>query len=75
LVDIPIWAWHGDADNAVPVERTRTMIAAIRQAGGCPKYTELNGIGHNSWTPAYENPDGLIPWMFEQKRGSRVPRA
>lgn len=68
LVKLPIWAWHGDADNAVPVERSRDMIAAITKAGGRPKYTELKGVGHNSWTPAYENPDGVVPWLFDQKR-------
>ena len=68
IKDLPIWAWHGDADDAVPVERSRTMIEAIKQAGGNPKYTELKGVGHNSWTPAYTDPQGLIPWMFEQRR-------
>ena len=34
LVGLPIWAWHGDADGAVPVERSRRMIAAIKEAGG-----------------------------------------
>ena len=53
LVGLPIWAWHGDADQAVPVERSRRMIAAIEKAGGKPKYTELPGVGHDSWTPAY----------------------
>jgi predicted peptidase len=68
LVKIPIWAWHGDADPAVPVERSRNMIAAIKAAGGSPKYTELKGVGHDSWNQAYHGPDNLIPWMFEQKR-------
>lgn len=66
LVKVPIWAWHGDADTAVPVERSRKMIEAITKAGGKPKYTELKGVGHDSWTPAYTKEDGLIPWMFEQ---------
>jgi predicted peptidase len=68
LVKLPIWAVHGDADEAVPVERSRTMIAAIKKAGGNPKYTELAGVGHNSWTPAYTDPDGVVKWMFEQKK-------
>jgi predicted peptidase len=68
LVKLPIWAVHGDEDEAVPVERTRTMIAAIKKAGGNPKYTELKGVGHNSWTPAYTDPDGVVKWMFEQKK-------
>jgi hypothetical protein len=44
------------------------MIKAIKQAGGSPKYTELKGVGHNSWTPAYTDPNGVIPWMFEQRK-------
>jgi predicted peptidase len=68
LAKLPIWAWHGDADNAVPVERTRSMIAAIKQAGGSPQYTELPGVGHNSWTPAYSGEGGLVEWMFKQRR-------
>jgi predicted peptidase len=71
LAPIPIWAWHGDQDPAVPVVRSREMIAAIEKAGGHPKYTELPGVGHESWVQAYGDPSGLIPWMFEQKRGQK----
>jgi predicted peptidase len=67
LVKVPVWAWHGDADTAVPVERSRKMIEAIKAAGGNPKYTELKGVGHDSWTKAYTDPEGVVPWMFEQK--------
>lgn len=66
LKAIPIWAFHGDKDSVVPVTTTRTMVEAIRAAGGDPKYTELEGVGHDSWTPAYGDPAGVIPWMFEQ---------
>jgi hypothetical protein len=52
----------------VPVERSRNMIAAIRAAGGAPKYTELPDVGHDSWTPAYEPSFGLLDWLFEQRR-------
>jgi predicted peptidase len=66
LAGVPVWAWHGDADDVVPVAKTRRMIAAIRQAGGDPKYTELAGVGHDSWTAAYQRADGLLPWIFAQ---------
>lgn len=71
LVGLPIWVFHGDADGAVPVERSRSMVEAIKKAGGDPKYSELQGVGHNSWTPAYEDPEGVIPWMFKQQRTVR----
>jgi predicted peptidase len=70
LVGLPTWAWHGDADTAVPVERSRRMIAAIKAAGGMPRYTELKDVGHDSWHPAYNGPDGVLPWLFEQSRST-----
>lgn len=68
LAKLPVWAAHGDADTVVPVVRSRNMIAAIKQAGGHPIYTELKGVGHNCWTPAYSDPNGLVPWLFEQQQ-------
>lgn len=68
LVGVPVWAWHGDADDVVPVAKTRRMIEAIRAAGGRPKYSELAGVGHDSWTPAYTDPQGAVPWMFAQRK-------
>lgn len=67
LATRPLWCFHGDADTAVPVERSRNMIAAIKAAGGRPRYSELRGVGHDAWTPAYRDP-AVIDWLFEQKR-------
>ncbi len=72
LANVPVWAVHGDKDGAVSVDRTRRLIALIKQAGGNPKYTELKGVGHNSWTSAYKDPKGVIPWMFQQSLKNRV---
>jgi len=68
LKDTPVWVAHGDADKAVPVERSRSAVKALRDAGGRPIYVEMPGVGHNSWTPSYEDNDGLVPWMFRQKK-------
>ncbi len=70
LVGIPVWAFHGDEDAAVPVARSRNMITAIKAAGGTPKYTEYPGFGHHSWVPAYADDSGLLDWMFAQRRES-----
>ena len=68
LAKLPIWAFHGDADPLVPVERPRDMIAAIKKAGGEPKYTEYKGVGHDAWTPTYRD-SRVLDWLFEQKKG------
>jgi predicted peptidase len=67
LVSVPIWAVHGDADEVVPVEQSRRMIEEIRKEGGSPHYTELAGVGHDSWTMTYADPEGVVPWMFRQR--------
>jgi predicted peptidase len=64
---VPIWAFHGDADAAVPVSATRKMISALETAGAKPKVTYYPGVGHDSWTQTYNNPE-VIRWMFEQHR-------
>ena len=66
LTKTPIWAFHGETDNAVSVERSRQMIAAIRQAGGTPRYTEYKGRGHVIWDEVFNEPE-LVPWVFAQK--------
>jgi enterochelin esterase family protein len=71
IKDLPIWVVHGDADAAVPVDRSRSAVNALREVGGNPVYVELPGVGHNSWTLAYTDNDGLVPWLFRQQRASR----
>ena len=67
LVRMPIWAVHGDADAVVPVEQSREMIRAVQDAGGEPRYTELPGVGHDSWTETYRDADGVLAWLYEQR--------
>ncbi|HEV3204136.1 MAG TPA: prolyl oligopeptidase family serine peptidase [Gemmataceae bacterium] len=63
---IPCWCFHGDMDKAVPVERSRKMIEALKDAGASPQYTEYPGVGHNSWDKAYGTPQ-LFEWLLMQK--------
>lgn len=68
LKDIPIWAFHGEKDQAVPVAKTREMEAAIREAGGKRlRATYYPDQAHESWTPAYANP-ALFAWMMLQQK-------
>lgn len=69
IKDIPCWCFHGDADKAVPVQRSRDMIEALKSAGGRPLYTEFPGVPHNSWDRAYANPK-LYAWLLKQTKKS-----
>ena len=64
---IPCWCFHGADDRVVPVEESRRMIAALRRAGGTPKYDEYPGVGHNCWDRAYRTSE-LLAWLKRQRR-------
>jgi lysophospholipase L1-like esterase len=66
--NVPVWAFHGINDQAVPVERTRELIATLKAAGSTPLYSEYPYVAHDSWTFAYGEPE-LLPWLFAQRRG------
>jgi predicted peptidase len=65
LRDTPIWAFHGEKDQAVPVERSRRMIDAIRKAGGSPRYTEYKDAGHAIWEQVFRETE-LLSWLFSK---------
>jgi poly(3-hydroxybutyrate) depolymerase len=68
IAKIPLWAFHGTIDPAVPVSGSRDMIAAMRAAGGHPLYTEYPNGMHDIWFMAYNTPE-LLPWMNSQVLG------
>ena len=63
----PVWNFHGDSDNTVPVSVSRERIAARRKAGGHPLSTEYAGVDHNVWEWAFTEP-ALVTWLFSQRR-------
>lgn len=65
--DIPIHAFHGEADPVVPVRTTKDMVEALEKSGAKPKATYYPGVQHDSWTQTYDNPE-VIRWIFEQRR-------
>ena len=66
---VALWIFHGDADGTVPVDRSRSMVEAVKAAGGNVKYTEYPGVGHNSWSKTYASPE-TWQWLFEQRKAN-----
>jgi len=67
IAQMPIWAFHGEADPTVPVSESRKMIEAIRRAGGNPRYTEYKGVGHEVWFKTFQEKE-LVDWLFAQHK-------
>jgi predicted peptidase len=60
-----ILALHGGGSYGRDV--SRRMAASLKAIGANVQYTELPGVGHNAWDPAYERAD-LATWLFKQQR-------
>jgi predicted peptidase len=68
LKDIPVWAFHGLKDDAVPEQESARMVEALKAEGGKVKYTVLPEAGHiEAWVHAYGEA-GLFDWFAQQRR-------
>ena len=67
IAHLPIWTWHGDQDTAITVERSRSIVKALGNAGGNPRYSEIKGRGHDSWKDAFASQE-LWQWIYSQNR-------
>lgn len=63
---IPTWIFHGTDDVIVPVTSSRAAADTLRSFGADVQYTELPGVGHNSWDPAYQD-SGLLDWLVSAR--------
>jgi predicted peptidase len=66
---VPVRAYHGAEDTVVPLAEQQASVAALLACGGQATLTVYPGVGHDSWTPAYED-TGLVPWLLAQRRST-----
>ncbi|MCM4167284.1 2-succinyl-6-hydroxy-2,4-cyclohexadiene-1-carboxylate synthase [Arenibacter antarcticus] len=64
---LPIWVFHGDQDNSIPISESVNMVAKLREMGYRVQFTIYKGVGHNAWEKAYEN-ETLYDWFMEQEK-------
>lgn len=68
LKRLPIWAFHGAKDTAVPVEESERMVKLLKEFGAKDvKLTIHPDAGHDSWTETYNNPE-LYEWLLAHSR-------
>jgi predicted peptidase len=64
---MPVWAFHGEKDDPVPVEQTRKLAAAVEAAGGAVKTSYYPEANHNCWDKAYRE-ENLGAWFLTHTR-------
>lgn len=81
--NLPVWAFHGDADNVVALSRSVNMVNAINNCQPAPdplaKLTIYPGVKHDAWVKAYKpdhsvhNPN-VYDWLMAQRKGTSAAR-
>jgi predicted peptidase len=71
LATMPIWAFHGDKDNVVPLSESQRMVDIVKKAGGKAKLTVYKNVDHDSWTKTYNNPK-FYEWLLSHKNRLNV---
>lgn len=63
---VPVWIFHGTADNVVPIDDSRQMVNAMLNAGNANlKFSEVAGAGHEPL--GFKDPE-LFLWLAKQNR-------
>ena len=70
LTDIPIWAFHGVIEEAVPVEETDRMIEKLKGKNKNLKYRRLPEVGHWIQWLVYPEQD-LYDWFLKHDKGDK----
>ncbi len=67
LQSLPFWVFHGDKDASVALAESERMVAALKKQGCDVTFTVYPGVGHDSWTQTYNNPE-LYEWFLQHER-------
>ena len=65
LKNIPVYMYHGDCDDTVPIQESISMLTRLHQCGGNAQLKICYGVAHNAWDVAYEG-DELVKWLLAQ---------
>ena len=67
MKNVSWWIFHGAKDDVVPPYYSENMAKALKNAGAKIKFTLYPDANHNSWDPAFAEPE-LMSWLFNQKK-------
>jgi len=59
----PVWLFHGSLDTTVLPRQSQLMFDAFQAAGGNIRFWLYQGLLHDCWTRAYDEPD-LPRWLL-----------
>ncbi len=67
LQGIPVWAFHGDRDDVVPIKYDENTVADAKTCGVKVNFTVYADNGHDTWTRTYADP-ALYDWLRSERK-------
>ena len=71
LVNVPVWAFHGEKDDVVLCRESEVMVNAVNRFGGKAKLTLYPDCNHVSWNNVYESPE-VFEWLLRQENKNEI---
>lgn len=69
LKNIPIWTFHGVADDIVPISQTTEKVDKLNDCQGNVKFTQLDNEGHAiQWLYGDKDKYRILDWMLSHKK-------
>jgi len=67
LTDVPVWAFHGEKDETIPLDAEQNLVDALEACGGDVQFTVFPGVGHDvNQDKVYSSE--LYEWLLEHKK-------
>ncbi|MGB1285482.1 MAG: alpha/beta fold hydrolase [Aggregatilineales bacterium] len=66
IAHLPIWAFHGDADDIVPISESEKVVTVLESLNADVQFTVYPDVDHNSWDATYDNP-ALYAWFLQHQ--------
>jgi acetyl esterase/lipase len=68
----PVWLFHGSDDNVVIPRQSELMFDALKASGGHVRLWVYQGLKHDCWTRAYNEPE-LPRWLLGHSSRTQAP--
>jgi dipeptidyl aminopeptidase/acylaminoacyl peptidase len=70
LPDMPVWAFHGEADTVVPFEETERIVAKLGGRNQNLRFSAEPDLGHGIHWQVYPGQE-IYDWFLRYDRRSR----
>lgn len=67
LRTLPIWTFHGEDDDTVPISFTEDIVTALHALDANVRFTRYPSTAHDAWTRTYAEPS-FYTWLLTQRR-------